>query len=150
MKRRVWFLEIMLAMCVSMLIGCGITKESERDTSYVEEVPIKVVHYVSGKLGDKSFFDSAERGLKKSEMVYGHEASTIEGGNDSAVWASDLEELAASEKYDNIIVGTFPMTDTVRKLAQQYPDQRFIFYDDSVKDDPNVYSMAYSQSEGSF
>lgn len=58
--------------------------------------------------------------------------------------------MITSKKYDVIVVGTSQMIDLTKELAAKYPDQKFIFYDDAIADMPNVYSMIYSQSEGSF
>jgi basic membrane protein A len=115
-----------------------------------EPAKTKVVHYVSGKIGDKGFFDSAERGMQKAHNVYGYDTSTVVGGERSEEWASGLEKLAASGEYSIILVGTSPMREVVKDLAVRYPKQRFIFYDDRIEGLPNVYSMLYSQSEGSF
>lgn len=141
------------AICAFALTACGggtTGQETAPEDDTEAGQALKVIHYVSGNLGDKSFFDSAERGLSKSGMVYGFETSTLVGGKDSAAWEPDLDKLSSSGNYDIIVVGTYPLTETVQRLAHRYPQQRFIFYDGSVADSPNVYSMLYSQSEGSF
>lgn len=111
---------------------------------------IKALHFVSGTLGDKGFFDSAERGMQKASFVYGFETETVEGGLDAANWEPRLDKLIASGAYDVIVVGTSTIRDLVVKLAERYPHQRFVFYDDTIQGVPNVYAMLYSQSEGSF
>ncbi|MFD2332723.1 BMP family protein [Cohnella sp. GCM10020058] len=111
---------------------------------------IKALHFVSGKLGDKGFFDSAERGLQKASFVYGFDTETVEGGLDGDKWEPQLDKLVAAGTYDVIVVGTSTSHELVLKLAKQYPRQKFVFYDDSIQGVPNVYAMLYSQSEGSF
>lgn len=161
MRRKQGLWVMMTALFFWGLTGCGgadltktkrqePTKSETSDKASVHEGRIKVVHYVGGKLGDKGFFDSAERGLKKAEYVFGFETSTVEGGEDSTVWKAGLEKLAASGVYDVIVVGTTPLRELVKELAGRYPKQRFVFYDDTIQGIPNVYAMLYSQSEGSF
>ncbi len=111
---------------------------------------ISAVYYVNGTLGDKGFFDSAEAGIQEAVKVLGIKAKTVEGGNNQADWEAGLESLVASKDYNVVVVGTSQMTDIVKDLAGRYPDVKFIFFDDVIKDVPNVYSMLYSQSEGSF
>jgi basic membrane protein A len=111
---------------------------------------INAAYFVNGTLGDKGFFDSAQAGVQKAVKELGITSKTIEGGNNSADWASGLEAIVASKKYNVIVVGTNQMSDIVKELAGRYPDEKFIFFDDVIKDVPNIYSMLYSQSEGSF
>jgi len=111
---------------------------------------INAVYYVNATLGDKSFFDSAQAGMERAAKELGIKFKTIEGGNNSADWASGLEAVVAGGKYNVVVVGTSQMIDVTKDLAGRYPDIKFIFFDDLIQDVPNVYSMLYSQSEGSF
>ena len=52
-------------------------------------------------------------------------------------------------KYDIVITGTTQMHDILNALAPKYPNQKFIIYDDVVKQ-PNVASIVYKQNEGSY
>lgn len=156
-RSRAGLYSMTLLLGVSLLTGClssqgneGASGESGEGDGGPGGSGIRVVHYVSGKLGDKGFFDSAERGMKKANYVYGYDTSTVVGGERSEDWAPELEKLAASGEYSIILVGTSPMREPVMELAGRYPKQRFIFYDDRIEGLPNVYAMLYSQSEGSF
>lgn len=111
---------------------------------------INAVYYVNSTLGDKSFFDSAQAGMEKASKELGIKFKTVEGGSNSADWASGLESVVASGKYNVVVVGTSQMIDVTKDLAGRYPDIKFIFFDDLVEGVPNIYSMLYSQSEGSF
>lgn len=147
MKR--WSVGILLLSLVLMLVAaCG--KESTTETSANDPEKIKAVFYANGTLGDKGFFDSTERGLQKAGKELGIEVKTVEGGTNQADWAAGLESLVSGNKYDLIIAGTSQMLDIVKDIAGRYPDAKFILFDEVVKDVPNIYSMLYSQSEGSF
>ncbi|MCX6065983.1 MAG: BMP family ABC transporter substrate-binding protein [Chloroflexi bacterium] len=116
---------------------------------------IKVVNLINGVLGDKSFFDSANRGMEKVMADFPNvKVKTIEAGIDPAKWQAALEDAAANEEYDVLITGTFQMSEFLQIVAPKYPDKKFIIYDVSVDytkcDCKNVYSVTYKQNEGSY
>lgn len=117
---------------------------------------LKVVNLINGVLGDKSFFDSADRGVQKAAKEFGLEVKTIEAGVDPAKWQPALEDAAANEQYDIMILGTYQMSEFLEKVAPKYADKKFIIYDVSVVYDKcsnkcaNVYSVTYLQNEGSY
>jgi basic membrane protein A and related proteins len=155
MKLKKWWVVSLLLLSIAVIVaGCGgKSGESESGTgsSGGNGNGIKsAVYYVNGTLGDKGFFDSAQSGFKKVGTDLGITVKTVEGGNNQADWASGLESLVASKKYEVVLTGTTQMVDIVKDLAKRYPDQKFIFFDEIINDVPNVYSMLYSQSEGSF
>jgi len=93
-----------------------------------------VVSLVNGNLGDKSFFDSAESGLKALQDAGRITYKTIEMGGtdaDQPKWSETLYEVAESGEYDLIIVGTYQMPDILKEVATAYPDQKFLIYDDT-------------------
>ena len=115
------FISVVLAsvMVVAMAAGCSssekpaetpaeTTEEGEGETGKV----YNVCNLVNGNLGDKSFFDSAEAGLKELQDAGRIKYNTIEMGGsteDQAKWQSYLEEVSASGEYDIIICGTYQM-----------------------------------------
>ncbi|HTG68966.1 MAG TPA: BMP family ABC transporter substrate-binding protein [Candidatus Udaeobacter sp.] len=144
-----WSIGVLLLVLLLVLAACG--KESDTPTSAGNDPEnIKAVFYVNGTLGDKGFFDSTEKGMQKAGKELGIEVKTVEGGSNQADWAAGLESLVSSKKYDVVVAGTSQMIDIVKDIAGRYPDEKFIFFDEVVTDVPNIYSMLYSQSEGSF
>jgi basic membrane protein A len=111
---------------------------------------IKAVYYVNSTLGDKSFFDSAQAGMERAVAELGISSKTVEGGINPSDWAAGLEAVVASGNYNVVVVGTSQMIDVTKELAARYPDIKFIFFDSLIEGVPNIYSMLYSQSEGSF
>ncbi len=117
--------------------------------------PVKVVNLINGVLGDKSFFDSANRGMEMVMKDFPNvEVKTIEAGIDPAKWQAALEDAAANEEYDVMILGTYQMSEFLEMVAPKYPEKKFIIYDVAVdytkaKLD-NVYSVIYKQNEGSY
>jgi basic membrane protein A and related proteins len=115
---------------------------------------IKVVNLINGVQGDKSFFDSAVRGVTQAQQEFDLDVKTIEAGIDPAKWQPALEDAAANEEYDIMILGTYQMSEFLQIVAPKYPDKKFIIYDVAVDynacDCSNVYSVLYKQNEGSY
>ncbi|MCB9102130.1 MAG: BMP family ABC transporter substrate-binding protein [Anaerolineales bacterium] len=118
------------------------------------EAPLKVILFVNGLLGDKSFFDSAQRGVDRAVKDFGIEAKTIEAGDDQTQWEAAVIDTLENEDFDILIVGTFQMIEYLERFAPQYPDKKFIIYDAPVNYESgccdNVYSVTYKQNEGSY
>lgn len=145
--------KILASILISVLVLSFVTmtackKEEEKPGS-----KLKVVLYLNGTLGDKSFFDSANRGIEMAIQDFGIEGKTIEGGNDSSRWEPDLEQLCQGD-WDIIIAGTWQLQESLEKLAPKYPDKKFFTYDTSVDYSKgnlgNIYSILYKQNESSF
>lgn len=114
---------------------------------------LKVALLINGTLGDKSFFDSAARGLRMAIEDLGVEGTIIEMGYDQSAWRPTVEDIA-DQDYDVIIVGTWQMKEILEELAPMYPEKKFIIFDTAVDYSlgglDNVYSILYKQNEGSF
>lgn len=151
MKNKLFIFLSLILLASMLLASCAPAPAAEEPDDDV----IRVVHLVNGVLGDKSFFDSANRGMQWTMEEYPQvQVKTIEAGIDPARWQAALEDAAANEEYDVMIVGTFQMSEFLEIVAPQYPDKYFIIYDVSVDYDrgdlDNVYSVLYKQNEGSY
>lgn len=115
--------------------------------------PLKVALLLNGALGDKSFFDSAARGLQMAVKELGIQGKIIEAGYNPANWRPYLEDIS-DEDYDIIIVGTWQMQEILEEIAPMYPDKKYFIFDTSVDYKKprlnNVYSILYKQNESSF
>lgn len=115
---------------------------------------LRAILVLNGTLGDKSFFDSAQRGMDRARKELGVATEIIEMGYDPAKWQAGLEDIAANKQYDILIVGTFQMTDFLSTVAPRYPNKKFIIFDVTVDYSKcrcgNVYSILYKQNEGSY
>lgn len=163
---------IILLLIMSMVLaGCGAAApaESGGDTAAAggeeagseeagggdtaEAPKLKVAAMLNGNLGDKSFFDSANEGMKRMESELGCEIKVVESGYDETKWEPALIDLC-EEDWDIIITGTWQMTDYVTAASEEYPDKKFIVFDTSVDysdgQNSNVYSIEYKQNEGSY
>lgn len=115
----------------------------------------KVLLIINGALGDKSFFDSANRGIEMIKQKYGDKVETrvLEVGDDPTKWEPALLD-ASEQDWNLIIAGTYSISETLGEVAKQYPDKKYILYDASVPYEEggfdNVYSIQYKQNEGSY
>ncbi len=113
-----------------------------------------VAFFVNGTLGDKSFFDSAQRGMVRLGKDMGLQTRTIEAGYDPTRWESALVDLADSGDYDTIVAGGYMLVSYVEQLSQDYPDVNFILFDATVNyaecGCENVHSILFKQNEGSY
>lgn len=142
----------LLLFCLISVLAASIT--------LAQDEPLRITYVVNGVLGDKSFFDSGQRGMDQVMDEFDVEVNTIELGIDPGNWETGLDDaMADSESYDMLVVGTFQMVDFLARRAHQYPDKTFILFDSAVAyADPeiciegctNVYSVLYKQNEGSF
>jgi basic membrane protein A len=129
-------LAIILSLCLSSIV-------------FAAEAPLKVgmVFDVGGK-GDKSFNDSAFRGLEWAEENLGIEFLELEPGAD-ADREVNLRNLAMMG-YDLVIGVGFLFTDSISAVADEFPDTKFAIVDGFIPDKPNVVSLLFKEQDGSF
>jgi basic membrane protein A and related proteins len=150
-----------LALMLVLMLAFGVVAVPTTQAQDGDDDPLRITLVINGVLGDKSFFDSAQRGMDRLiDDGYNVEVNTIELGIDPANWESGLADaMADTDNYDILIVGTFQMGEFLATRVHLYPDKYFVMYDDSVAyDNPdvcvegceNVYSVTYAQNEGSF
>ena len=163
---------LLAALMVFALVGCSGSNGGDTATdapageqSKMEEAKaagkVTIANVVNGTLGDKSFFDSGEEAMQWINRDYGDKAygETIELTYDKDTWAAGLAEVA-SQGWDIIIAGTYDMKEHVIPLLEEYPDQKWWFYDEEWNFDQadgwqyapsdNLYAMMFAQNEGSY
>ncbi|MFV0414018.1 MAG: BMP family ABC transporter substrate-binding protein [Oscillospiraceae bacterium] len=165
MKKR--FLATLFAgvLAVSLFASCGApaaasssaaaaSAGSAASTSVgTDGEPLKVALLLTGNLGDMSFLDSSNEGMKQVAEKYGAEVKVIEMGADATKYETNL--LDASEgDYDVIIGSGWQTQEPIQNVAPDFPDKKYIIFDASVDyttgDLSNVYSISYKQNEASF
>ncbi|MGL5351231.1 BMP family lipoprotein [Cetobacterium sp.] len=101
----------------------------------------------TGGLGDKSFNDSAYRGLEMAKKDLGIDFKYVEPKN-SLEDEEFLREYAEAG-YDFIIGVGFPMRDAIENVARDYPELKFAMIDNTTSEE-NVKNLLFRESEGSF
>ena len=156
------FAALLLALVMALsLAACGNQNtpagsgSNAGSTSGDEAKVYNVVYLVNGNLGDKSFFDSAEAGLDQLKADGRITLTTIEMGGldeDKPKWKDTLYEVSASGEYDVVICGTYQMPDFLKEVADQYPDQKYVIFDDNTYagQSANVMNITYKQNDLGF
>jgi len=147
-------LLLVLAMTLAACPAAAPAESTGDTTAGSDDDALKVVLFINGTLGDKSFFDSAQRGVNQAVAKLGVESKTIEAGTDETQWEAALIDAAENQEFDVFVVGTWQMNEYLQALAPQYPDKSFVIFDSTVDYDSgccdNVYSILYKQNEGSY
>ena len=100
-----------------------------------------------GGLGDKSFNDSAYRGLLRSQSGLGAFIKVLQSKS-AADYQPNLTVLSDA-RFDMIYAIGFLMGDDLQQVAQQFPDRRYAIIDDVVPE-PNIISVTFKEEDGSF
>lgn len=134
-------MSLLLSVVLLITLSCGKTSDARKDVK-----KIGIVLSIGG-LGDKSFNDSAFRGLENAKKDLGIEFSHVEPQSPS----EDEQYLRkyAEAKYDLVIAVGFLMKDACEKVAKEFPETKFAIID-SVVELPNVASIVFKEEEGSF
>ncbi len=145
MIRRAIIAFMLLALLAAS--GCGSDGPAEQGDRY----RVGMVFDVGGK-GDKSFNDSAYRGLLNAADDFGVEHTEFEPGQD-ADREIGLRKLAQA-RYDVIIGVGFLFSDSIKKVAIDYPDIHFACVDYDVRPGEelprNLAGLRFREEEGSF
>lgn len=153
-------LMLTLALTVS-LVACGSpapgsdgpSKPADSTTGDAAKGPLSVCILMSN-LGDKSFNDSADVGLKKAVTDFGVEYKCIEFGTDDSKAVPTMFE-SAEAGYDVIAFNNLASGAAIDWLdtnAASYPDTTFLIYDEYIWENKNdnVLLIKYKQSESDF
>jgi basic membrane protein A len=126
------------------------TGASSSPSATAKDKPLKVVLLIPGTLGDKSFFDAANRGLQLVKDQLGAETKVIEMGTDKTKWEPTYTDIA-SQDWDVVISGGSEISEVFNATAIAHPEKKFINYDTDVEQTaPNLYAMTYATNEVSF
>lgn len=133
------------ALLFCLPLGCG--KKSAPAEKAPGALRVGMVFDIGGK-GDRSFNDSAYRGLQQAEAELGVTTVEFEPGQDS-----DREQglrRLAERGFDLIIGVGFLFADSIDKVAADFPQTHFAIVDGRVEGRPNVASLLFREEEGSF
>jgi len=147
-------LAVLLALMLVLAFLPACATEEPVDEPAVEEpaeepaLKAAMVTDVGG-LGDKSFNDLSYEGLKRAEEELGVEIEVLES-KEITDYESNIDQLA-SAGFSPIFAVGFLMTDTVVKMAPEYPDTLFggvdEFFDPTIE---NVTGLNFKEQEGSY
>jgi basic membrane protein A len=113
----------------------------------IDTIKIGLVFDIGGR-GDKSFNDSAYRGIEWAAADFNIEHTELEPEEDEdrEICLRNLAETG----YDLVIGVGFLFTDAISTVADEFPDAKFAIIDGFIPDIPNVVSLLFKEHEGSF
>ena len=133
--------------------GSGDSSEEASDDGEAASGDVeKSVAYIIGNLGDKSFNDSGETGMAQLREM-GWDCKTIEAGDETKADKWEDTMLDAIDEGYHFIVASSTYRDIIMKLAEEYPENQFVVFDDSMDESEipdNVAFIFYAQNEGSY
>lgn len=149
MKKRTLIVAAMLSAATLAVSACG-SSDGGSGGGGAGGGSTQMSAPLSGQLGDKSLFDSADAGFKQAEQKYGVKIKVVEAAADDApAWERNLTEASSTGQNKLIITGGTVMASTLKKVAAQFPDQKYLIFD-SASENPNVTGIQYAQNEGAF
>ena len=148
-----------VALCMGTVAACGDDNESSSSGSGEpaatadagEKLKVGMVTDIGG-LNDRSFNESAYKGLKQAEADMGTEIRALTSKS-NADYVPNLTTLAR-QKYDLVIAVGFLMAEATEKVAGQFPDVNFAIIDSSataMKTKPkNVEGLLFAEQESGY
>lgn len=130
---------VVLLVCFLLFAAC------KKENTVEHKKRVGVVFSVGG-LGDHSFNDSTNEGIKAVE-AQGVTVKRVEPANPSED-EMYLREFAEND-FDVVVGIGFLMEDSLKKVAMEYPEQKFMGIDMNL-DLPNVRSLIFHEKQGSF
>lgn len=146
-KKLFGFLSMLLVLVVS-LVGCGQNTKQEKENTEKESKKLKVSLVVAGGLGDRSFYDSSNEGLKMAIEKLGAQGKVLECKNDPTLYTDQL--VQASDTSDVVVVVGFEFYDVIQEVAKEFPQKKYIYIDNVIEGVDNIACIDYKENEGSF
>ena len=130
--------------------GVQTTEKVENEQGQVKKPSVAFV--CTGQLGDKSFNDSANEGMKKMATEMGIKTKVVEIGRDNTKWLPAYEDLAESGEWDIIVSNGSSSAEVIEQAAEEFPNQKWVMFDSTMEEGkwPNLYAISYKQNEGSY
>jgi len=143
-ERRLACIVAVIVWCV----GCSNANNAPSGAATRGATPLKLGMVTDvGGLGDKSFNDSAYRGLLEAKSKFGALVTVLQSRS-AADYEPNLSTLAEQGNALVVAIG-FLMHDSLNDVAPRIPQAHFAIID-SVVDQPNVTSVTFKEEESSF
>jgi basic membrane protein A len=143
-------LAAVLAVAAVAVAGCG--KSDSGGSTAKKTVKVGLAYDIGGR-GDKSFNDSAYRGLQrvKSDLKLDIKELSAQPSDTDSDRAERLR-LLASAGYNPVIAVGFAYAKALSTVAPKFPKTHFGIVDGATTDvsAPNVANLVFSEEQGSF
>lgn len=150
MKKKIFGFVSMFLIMAMVMVGCAGNQPAEQseEPAAEEASALKVALVVAGGLGDRSFYDSSNEGLKMAIEKLGVEGKVLECKNDPTLYTDQL--VQASTASDVVVVVGFEFYDVIQEVAAEFPDKKYIYIDNVIENVENITCIDYKENEGSF
>ena len=141
---KIWIIFIIL----SIFVFNGCSSKATDKSGAVTAKGLKIAYIVAGKLGDQSFNDATNEGVKKFSKETGTDVTTIEVNElqDNVLNARNF----AQQGYKLVLIGDPAVSELISQVATEFPDTHFIIVDGSVENLKNVTSIRFNVAESGF
>lgn len=142
-------LTLVAVMVLSMSLFMASCGGDDKDATAEGGKDLKIKCVISTNLGDQSFNDSANAGIKQLKKD-GYDATTVECKEDPNLYEQNLRSAADDA---DIVIGVGSELEMIGKVADDYPDVKFVWCDivaDDLEKHPNLTCVSYKQNEGSY
>ncbi|WP_353106616.1 BMP family lipoprotein [Acetoanaerobium noterae] len=150
MKKKIFGFVSMFLIMAMVMVGCAGNQPAEQseEPAAEEASALKVALVVAGGLGDRSFYDSSNEGLKMAIEKLGVEGKVLECKNDPTLYTDQL--VQASTASDVVVVVGFEFYDVIQEVAAEFPDKKYVYIDNVIENVENITCIDYKENEGSF
>ena len=150
MKKKIFGFVSMFLIMAMVMVGCAGNQPAEQseEPAAEEASALKVALVVAGGLGDRSFYDSSNEGLKMAIEKLGVEGKVLECKNDPTLYTDQL--VQASTASDVVVVVGFEFYDVIQEVAAEFPDKKYVYIDNVIENIENITCIDYKENEGSF
>lgn len=150
MKKKIFGFVSMFLIMAMVMVGCAGNQPAEQseEPAAEEDSALKVALVVAGGLGDRSFYDSSNEGLKMAIEKLGVEGKVLECKNDPTLYTDQL--VQASTASDVVVVVGFEFYDVIQEVAAEFPDKKYVYIDNIIENVENITCIDYKENEGSF
>jgi basic membrane protein A len=150
LKKKIFGFVSMFLIMAMVMVGCAGNQPAEQseEPAAEEASALKVALVVAGGLGDRSFYDSSNEGLKMAIEKLGVEGKVLECKNDPTLYTDQL--VQASTASDVVVVVGFEFYDVIQEVAAEFPDKKYVYIDNVIENVENITCIDYKENEGSF
>jgi basic membrane protein A and related proteins len=103
----------------------------------------------TGGLGDRSFNDSGYSGVERAKKELGIQFDYVEP-KEIAEYESHERAFAQKQSYDLIVGLGFDQADSMKKVATDFPQQKWLMIDGTIEKMDNVRSVTFKDWEKTF
>jgi len=145
---------IVLMVLTPALMFAGAEADADADAdadNAAEAKPFKLAVIVPGVTAGSPIYEQLVEGAQKAiDETPGASMKVVELGFNQAEWAEKMTSVVATGEYDVVLSSNPSMPFVSKEIAEQFPDQKFIFVDGFIEGNPQMASFLYNQYEQSY